>query len=137
MGKTLTSSKEPVRSKKPNQLQVVILIGLVILSYLLLVFWMALSHKSSINFGSAIHPQSCLKKYYARLVPKSDTNIFLLDDFAETTFNTAILSDPECVGELITLGTTYIKRNPDQHKLVIRFIDPVAMEVVSRIYIKP
>jgi hypothetical protein len=130
------STEEPAQPQEYNQLRIAILLVILVLAYLFAVLSTSWSHKVSSHFYHAIG-NDCLKKYHATLVPKSDKNFWLLDDYEEITFHVAIFSDPECTGKLITLGTTYIKRNPERHQLVIRFLDPTTMQVISRIAIKP
>jgi len=91
-------------------------------------------YPDSINPGSSFY---CLKDYRAMLAPVSDRNAWLLQDYDEITFQNGLLSDSACLERLIAYGTSYIKRNPNRGQLVIRFYNPVSMEVQSRVVLKP
>lgn len=122
----------------PYPWRTIILVGVLIISYFLSVLWSAWVNSTTSIFYRTLSSIPCLKTYHPAFTPgNGGPNFWFLEDYEVVYFSSAILSDPECAGKLMAAGTTFIKLNPGRHQVVIQLVDPVTMEIISKISIKP
>ncbi len=130
-------------TNRKHQIRWIISLVLLLAAYLLAAFWCGLSlsqkRMEDILPHSTATNTSCdyLTKYHVTKVPGHDTNMWLLDSYLELTFDSAILSDPICLGTLLSDMSSYMTAGHYNESVKLRFLDKHGKFVRVRFTLSP
>lgn len=131
-------------SSRKQKLVLWVSISFVGVAYLLCALWFGFSVTQRriddvipAPYGMQISGCDYLKKYHLREVPEGDANMWLLQDFLTITFDKEILSDPECLGRLVSDVAITTRNRRYDSKVVIRVYDNRSKTTEYRLIINP